>query len=881
MRSQVLVRVATIGMIATLGTTAMGAEVAFVPVGATGAHGISENQIFVAQGAQVTLEIQLSDWGKPLLVAAQAGLDSSSLTSGFAGSVSPLIVPDPSAGAFIDGNHPNYVFQGMSTLEVVDVSTSNYRWGAVALDVDVPDPLASRYLGTLILEVSRNARGTFTVELLASETFLYDEFDNYISPLTLTPAQITIGSPCCLPNGNCEFLLRNACASAGGAPATNCLGDLSPSNGIDDACEADCDGDGVADVAENSPNEKDCDFDGVCNAVEIAGCTPGNTACDDCDGNRLPDECDLQDCNGNLIPDKCDIADMTSQDCGDNGIPDECENGACCFVQDGDQQCAKTSEGYCAAIGGVYRGPCAECPTQSAALISEPGGSIFVHIIGPPTQCPPPPPLASGRPAGCPTGAFFDPWVSPADGSMCHNFGAAGAGPIPADFFGPGSDPFGGVVCLKGMPLGPTVFGDFGDADTIIERSANPFDRCGLPAGQTETVDIEIVALSLVGIDPITVTFNGGQDPEPWDVKVDLSTVVTPPAGTLTATKGHCNGGTYTSVLNVQPRFTFDKVSDIDQVVLDTGAEGIQPVTLIQDVPAPWSHDPDPNLGLTTDPCSTFHAGLEEDGPTTECDCNGNSTRDRCDIEAGAADCNGNATPDACDISSGASPDVNGNGTPDECDSPFCDDGNCDLGSEDQCSCPSDCGAPPANETPSLTCTDGVDNDCDTLTDCDDPDCSTDTACAPFCGDGNCDLGDEDQCSCPSDCGAPPANETPSLTCTDGVDNDCDTLTDCDDPDCSTDTACAPFCGNGNCDSNEDRCNCPDDCGTPPSNEVPGATCADGNDNDCDGLSDCDDPDCASVCDVIPTVSAWGLIVMALLLLAGAKVYFRQRPATG
>ncbi|HSN54656.1 MAG TPA: serine protease [Candidatus Sulfomarinibacteraceae bacterium] len=48
-------------------------------------------------------------------------------------------------------------------------------------------------------------------------------------------------------------------------------------------------------------------------------------------------------------------------------------------------------------------------------------------------------------------------------------------------------------------------------------------------------------------------------------------------------------------------------------------------------------------------------------------------------------------------------------------------------------------------------------------------------------------------------------------------------------------------CGNGTCLPPEDSCNCPDDCGTPPSFEL---VCDDGNDNDCDGFTDCDDMDC-------------------------------------
>jgi hypothetical protein len=60
-----------------------------------------------------------------------------------------------------------------------------------------------------------------------------------------------------------------------------------------------------------------------------------------------------------------------------------------------------------------------------------------------------------------------------------------------------------------------------------------------------------------------------------------------------------------------------------------------------------------------------------------------------------------------------------------------------------------------------------------------------------YCGDGTC-LAPETECSCPSDCGAPPIAET---SCTDTVDNDCDGLLDCDDPDCGDDPACQADCG--------------------------------------------------------------------------------------
>jgi len=97
------------------------------------------------------------------------------------------------------------------------------------------------------------------------------------------------------------------------------------------------------------------------------------------------------------------------------------------------------------------------------------------------------------------------------------------------------------------------------------------------------------------------------------------------------------------------------------------------------------------------------------------------------------------------------------------------------------------------------------------------------------CDDGTCDPG-EDQCNCPEDCGTPPSTET---NCTDGIDEDCDLDVDCDDADCNTDPAC--ICGNGTCDPGEDCTTCPADCisrTTPPKHAY---CCGDGT---CEGAED-------------------------------------------
>ena len=72
--------------------------------------------------------------------------------------------------------------------------------------------------------------------------------------------------------------------------------------------------------------------------------------------------------------------------------------------------------------------------------------------------------------------------------------------PIPADFFGPGSDELFGEVNLQGVPLN-TYNGDLGPTDTIVSR---PLDTVPLTSGVPDTIPIEIVALSLVSASPVT-----------------------------------------------------------------------------------------------------------------------------------------------------------------------------------------------------------------------------------------------------------------------------------------------------------------------------------------------------------------------------------------
>ncbi len=83
-------------------------------------------------------------------------------------------------------------------------------------------------------------------------------------------------------------------------------------------------------------------------------------------------------------------------------------------------------------------------------------------------------------------------------------------------------------------------------------------------------------------------------------------------------------------------------------------------------------------------------------------------------------------------------------------------------------------------------------------------------------------------------------------SCSDGRDEDADGLTDCDDPDCSGDQACVvEVCDNGIDDDSDGQTDCDDsDCVMDPAC-LPDEVCGNGIDDDADGRTDCADLDCA------------------------------------
>ena len=197
----------------------------------------------------------------------------------------------------------------------------------------------------------------------------------------------------------------------------------------------------------------------------------------------------------------------------------------------------------------------------------------------------------------------------------------------------------------------------------------------------------------------------------------------------------------------------------------------------------------------------------------SQCDdgllCNGAETCVSGWCQAGSDPCPGQVCdegmgmcePSTCNFDGSCELGENCNSCPDDCisndGSQACGDGICQPGNGEDClSCPSDCRGKQNGKPSNRFC-------CGADVDCTDARCNADTwICddtqpAPSCcGDGVCDPG-ESPCSCPVDCG--PQYIFTEANCTDGVDNDCDSLTDEADPDC-----CAQ--PGGGCYSDADCC---------------------------------------------------------------------------
>jgi hypothetical protein len=165
--------------------------------------------------------------------------------------------------------------------------------------------------------------------------------------------------------------------------------------------------------------------------------------------------------------------------------------------------------------------------------------------------------------------------------------------PLPAGFFDPGSEPFDGTVQLQGAPLITNPPAALGPTDTIVRRLGS----VDLTPGGTQVIPIEIVSLSLVSCQPITVRYTSSPLIEHWNVSVCLSDIVPQPQGSMTIRRAPCaepRGGTFDSTLPVRPHFTFTRVDPLPGAVRELDG-GVIPFQILD---GHWLADDPGGLGL-------------------------------------------------------------------------------------------------------------------------------------------------------------------------------------------------------------------------------------------------------------------------------------------
>lgn len=163
-------------------------------------------------------------------------------------------------------------------------------------------------------------------------------------------------------------------------------------------------------------------------------------------------------------------------------------------------------------------------------------------------------------------------------------------------FFGPGSDAFIGFIRFQGNPIDPATLGT---TDTIMRRAE---EINVIENARPVTADLEFFALELVSVNPITITYNQGHNPEMWDVRVSLQPNQ-PEGGRITIKQTSPDGGTYEALLGTRVMVTFKRRSDNAIRQLPLG------MVVGTNNNTPWSFNANPIL-LTDGPfCPSCVAG--------------------------------------------------------------------------------------------------------------------------------------------------------------------------------------------------------------------------------------------------------------------------------
>ena len=188
---------------------------------------------------------------------------------------------------------------------------------------------------------------------------------------------------------------------------------------------------------------------------------------------------------------------------------------------------------------------------------------------------------------------------------------STGAPEIPADFFGPGSEPFNfPIPDLKPKKTGS---GD-DDSNILFQRYGTPI-LYDLPLGESADVEVELTDLDLVSDTPITVNYVASP-PEEWDAELTLTELVEPDTGLMTVDKTEEFGGFFNGVVYVRPKLIFTRVSDgeiriFDPLEMDPGTPPLE----LPLVDGRWVYSVAPGSSFAAPNDGHFVWGVEQMNP--------------------------------------------------------------------------------------------------------------------------------------------------------------------------------------------------------------------------------------------------------------------------
>ncbi|TVQ56518.1 MAG: hypothetical protein EA377_02100 [Phycisphaerales bacterium] len=197
-----------------------------------------------------------------------------------------------------------------------------------------------------------------------------------------------------------------------------------------------------------------------------------------------------------------------------------------------------------------------------------------------------------------------DCWTTRGDGESVISFAET---PIPAGFFGPGSDPYTGPVklCAGGTDEPDTVVLRQGDIKMVADADGGPVSA---------TVPIEVVHLDLVSCEPILVTYGDSVEPEEWQVNIGTQPGMM--TGEMTIHWETIQGGTFDTWIN--PGYTMVFINPGTGTILELHLEELGlggPDAQLNGSGAPWLFE-SPADGTCGE---NFTAGWTREGPETVC----------------------------------------------------------------------------------------------------------------------------------------------------------------------------------------------------------------------------------------------------------------------